>query len=63
MQNDRPLPADEEEISPDVAPRKEWPIDPAKAVRLEKEIYGEDSINPNREDQEDEHSGTADDIV
>ncbi|MGB9652791.1 MAG: hypothetical protein WCB01_13405 [Candidatus Cybelea sp.] len=63
MENDRRLPSDEETISPDIAPRKDRPLDPAEAVRLERDKYGEGSINPNREDQEDEHGGTADDIV
>ena len=63
MQNDRPLGAADEEIAPDIAPRRELPVDPAEAVRREREIYGEDSINPNRDDQWDEHHGEADDIV
>lgn len=53
----------DETIAPDVISRKEQPVDPAEAVLLEKEKYGEDSINPNRDDQFDEHHGDADDIV
>jgi hypothetical protein len=53
----------DETIAPDAIPRKEQPIDPGEAVLLEKEKYGEDSINPNRDDQFDEHHGTPDDIV
>lgn len=63
MNDNRPLPSDEEAISPDVAPRDDWPIDPAEAVRLEREKYGDSTANPNREDQEDVHAGQPDDIV
>ncbi len=63
MNDNLPLPSDEETIAPDVAPRRDLPLDPAEAVRLEREKYGDSSLNPNREDQEDEHSGTVDDIV
>jgi hypothetical protein len=63
MNNDRPLPADEEEIAPDIAPRRDLPLDPADAVALERDKYGENSTNPNRDDQEDVHRGTADEIV
>ncbi len=52
-----------EDIAPDIARKAEQPLDPSEAVRREKEKYGEDSINPNREDQLDEHHGEADDIV
>lgn len=54
---------DDETIAPDVAPRRDLPLDPADAVKREREKYGDSSINPNREDQEDAHHGTADDIV
>jgi hypothetical protein len=63
MDNDRRLDEDEETIAPDVAPRKDLPLDPADAVEREREKYGEDSTNPNRADQEDVHRGTPDDIV
>jgi hypothetical protein len=63
MENDRPLPENEDVILPDVAPRKDRPLDPADAVALEREKYGDSSMNPNREDQEDVHRGQADDIV
>jgi len=63
MDYNRPLPEDEEVIAPDVAPRRDLPLDPADALALEREKYGENSTNPNREDQFDEHHGTADDIV
>jgi hypothetical protein len=53
----------EETIAPDVAPRKDLPLDPAEAVKREREKYGEDSINPNRDDQWDEHHGEPGDIV
>lgn len=52
-----------EDISPDLVPEKERPIDPAEAVRREKELYGESGMNPNRDDQLDEHHGEPDDIV
>jgi len=63
MESSRPLNGAEEEIAPDIAPRRELPLDPAEAVRREREIYGENSTNPNRDDQWDEHHGEADDIV
>jgi hypothetical protein len=63
MNNDRPLPADEEEIAPDIAPRRDLPLQPAEAVELERDKYGENSTNPNRDDQEDVHRGTPDEIV
>jgi hypothetical protein len=53
----------EEDISPDVAPLRDRPIDPADAVRREREIYGESGMDPNRDDQRDEHHGEPDDIV
>lgn len=54
---------DDETIAPDVAPRRDLPLDPADAVKREREKYGDSSANPNRGDQEDVHRGTADDIV
>jgi hypothetical protein len=53
----------EETIAPDVASRRDEPLDPAEAVRREREKYGENSSNPNRDDQFDEHHGEPDDIV
>jgi hypothetical protein len=61
--NDKPQEDDVETIAPDVVLRKDRPIDPADAVRLEREKYGEGSIDPNRDDQWDEHHGQPDDIV
>ena len=63
MYNDPPLPEDEDVIAPDVAPRRDRPLDPADAVAAEREEYGDDSTSPNREDQIDVHRGTPDDIV
>ena len=63
MDNDRTDAGAEETIAPDVAPRRKLPLDPADAVELERDKYGDSSANPNREDQEDVHRGTADDIV
>jgi hypothetical protein len=63
MERNRSLDADEETISPDVAPRRDLPLDPAEAVRLEREKYGENSTDPNRDDLYDEHHGEPDDIV
>ncbi|HZV77093.1 MAG TPA: hypothetical protein VFF63_04975 [Candidatus Babeliales bacterium] len=54
---------DDDAIAPDVAPRDEQPIDPADAVRLEQDKYGESSADENRGDQYDEHHGQPDDIV
>jgi hypothetical protein len=53
----------DEDISPDIASRKDKPLDPAEAVRREKEKYGDTSINPNADDQFDEHHGQPEDIV
>jgi len=63
MESSRPLNGAQEDIAPDIAARRELPLDPADAVRREREIYGENSTNPNRDDQWDEHHGEADDIV
>jgi len=63
MDQNRSPDTDEESIAPDVAPRRDLPLSPAEAVRLEREKYGENSTNPNRDDQYDEHHGTPDDIV
>jgi hypothetical protein len=63
MDNDRLRGEDEETIAPDIAPRRDLPLDPADAVEGERDKYGDSSANPNREDQEDVHRGTADDIV
>lgn len=52
-----------EDIAPDIAPKREEPLDPDEAVRREREKYGDSSENPNREDQYDEHHGEPDDIV
>jgi hypothetical protein len=54
---------DDDVIKPDVAPRKEQPLDPAAAVHLEQETYGESSADENRDDQWDEHHGEPDDII
>lgn len=53
----------DEDIAPDIAPRRDEPLDPAEAVRREKEKYGENSTDPNRDDRYDEHHGEPDDIV
>jgi hypothetical protein len=53
----------EETIAPDVASRRDEPLDPAEAVRREREKYGENTSNPNRDDLWDEHHGQPDDIV
>ncbi|MFY9738250.1 MAG: hypothetical protein WAK11_04270 [Candidatus Cybelea sp.] len=61
---DRERLADEDEaIARDIASRRDEPIDPAEAVRREREKYGENSSNPNRDDQWDEHHGQPEDIV
>ncbi|MBV8149576.1 MAG: hypothetical protein JO092_10825 [Candidatus Eremiobacteraeota bacterium] len=61
---DRPrYPQADEAIAPDIAKRDDEPLDPAEAVRLEREKYGENSTSPNRDDQWDEHHGQPDDIV
>jgi len=54
---------DDDVIAPDVAPRKDLPLDPAVAMRLEQEKYGDTTANENRDDQSDEHHGEPDDIV
>lgn len=65
MQKDRlPHPHDDDDvIAPDVAPRKDQPIDPAEAVRLEEEKYGESGTDPNRDDQYDAHHVEQDEVV
>lgn len=63
MDYDKPLSEDEDVIPPDVAPRRDLPLDPGKAVELDRDKYGDDSSSPNRDDQEDVHHGEPDDIV
>lgn len=53
----------DETIAPDVAPLADEPLDPGTAVHDEESRYGENSTNPNRDDQYDEHHGKPDDIV
>jgi hypothetical protein len=55
--------SEDEEIAPDIAPRDEEPLDPADAVARELEKYGDDSANPNRDDQRDAHHGRPEDVV
>lgn len=54
---------DDDAIAPDVAPPADQPLDPAEAVRLEREKYGESSADENRDDEFDAHHATPDDIV
>jgi hypothetical protein len=65
LMRDRPYDPDEEivDIAPDIAKRDKEPLAPAEAVKREREKYGENSVNPNRDDQWDEHHGEPDDIV
>ncbi len=63
MDNDRPLPEDEDVIAPDVVPRRKRPLDPADVLAADLERYGDTSADPNREDQDDVHRGQPDDIV
>jgi len=65
MNDDKlPYPDDDDDvIAPDIAPIGQQPIDPAQAVRLEREKYGESSLDENRDDQADAHHGQPDDIV
>lgn len=64
MRDGLPYPdRDDDVITPDVAPRRNQPIDPAEAVHLEQEKYGESTADENRGDQWDEHHGQPDDIV
>jgi len=65
MDGDRfPYPDDDDDvIAPDVAPKDKQPISPAEAVRLEREKYGDSSLDENRDDEFDEHHATIDDIV
>jgi hypothetical protein len=65
MRKDRlPYPDDDDDvIAPDIAPRRDQPLDPAEAVRLEEEKYGDSSADENRDDQFDEHHVDQDDVV
>ena len=54
---------DDDVVTPDVAPQTQQPIDPAEAVRLEREKYADSSADENRDDQFDAHHATPDDIV
>ena len=63
MNDNRPLPTQDEEIAPDLASPGKRPLDPAVLMRREREKYGETDVDPNLQDQEDEHAGQAEDIV
>jgi hypothetical protein len=63
MRDRRPFPDEDETIAPDIAQRRDEPLKPDEAVRREREKYGENSTNPNRDDLWDEHHGEPDDIV
>ncbi len=52
----------DEDIASDIADGDGTPLDPAEVVRRERDKYGDDSVNPNRDDQIDEHHGEPDDI-
>jgi len=52
-----------EDISPDIADSKEKPLSPSEAVKREREKYGDTDMDPNRDDQWDEHHGEPGDIV
>jgi hypothetical protein len=63
MSSGLPYPDNDDVVVPDVAPRKDQPLDPGDAVRLEQEKYGDSSADENRDDEWDEHSGRPEDIV
>jgi hypothetical protein len=50
---------EEQEIKPDIEQRPGEPLSPAEALRRDRETYGENSTFPNRDDIEDEHSGSS----
>ena len=59
-----PYPEDEEEtISPDVAMKDEKPLPSGLAVAREEAIYGESSLDENRDDQRQAHHGSEDETV
>jgi hypothetical protein len=65
MRKDKlPYPDDDDDvIAPDIAPRRDQPLDPAEAIRLEEEKYSDSSADENRDDQFDEHHVDQDDVV
>lgn len=53
-----------EDIKPDIAQSpNEGALAPEQAVRRELDTYGDSSLDPNREDQEDAHQAEPDEHV
>jgi hypothetical protein len=61
---DRPprLPGNEEAVAAAVPGSDRPPLGFAQTVRREEDMYGENSVKPNRDDQLDEHAGTPEDL-
>lgn len=51
-------PSEDQEIKPDIADNPDDLLPPGEAMRRERDTYGDDSSFPNRDDTEDEHSGS-----
>jgi hypothetical protein len=47
----------DETLKPDIPRQRDRKLDPAEALREARDTYGDDSTQPNREDQEDMHHG------
>jgi hypothetical protein len=59
-----PYPNDDDDaIAPDAAPKSRQPISPDEAARLERQKFGESSLDENRDDQFDAHHADPDEHV
>jgi hypothetical protein len=47
----------DETLKPDIPKPRDRKLDPDEALREARDTYGDDSAQPNREDQEDMHHG------
>ena len=59
MDRDRNLDELDETLKPDIPRPERKPLSPDQALREARDTYGDDSVSPNREDQEDMHHGAS----
>jgi len=53
-------PDEDQTLKPDILEEGDrGPLSPGEALKRDRETYGDDSTSPNRDDIEDEHSGSS----